>query len=184
MAAPRPSRLSTSAARVASRHRDPTFEKLMSRLLLLLRATSVVDLVLASPDRSLPLPLLLHPSSSRRLRLPRGAPHFLRSHPHLFSLRLNPKPSSLLLTPAAADAAAAESSAAAVSSSSDLLRRLLSISPSRSSPPRPLPLVAPPRPPRRLRGLRPRRPPLPLLPPPHPASHLPPPLPPLPQPKP
>ncbi|XP_072967901.1 protein ROOT PRIMORDIUM DEFECTIVE 1 [Typha angustifolia] len=129
-------RKTTSAQHVAARHLDPTFEKLMEGYKHLLKSLPVIDLILASPPpHSLPLPFLSSPKLSQRLRLNRGALHFLRSLPHLFSLHPSPIP-LIHLTHAASAALAAESSAASSSSSAavSVLRRLLTMSPSNALP--------------------------------------------------
>ncbi|RWR90411.1 Plant organelle RNA recognition domain-containing protein [Cinnamomum micranthum f. kanehirae] len=120
----------TSAQYVSSRALDPTLEKLMRRHKNLLKVVSVQDLILASPDHSIPLPLLSR--LSQKLHLNRGAASFLRRYPHIFSF----SPSSCRLTPAASLISRVESSAASSSlpSAVDRLLRLLSISPSRSLP--------------------------------------------------
>nr|XP_010940377.1 protein ROOT PRIMORDIUM DEFECTIVE 1 [Elaeis guineensis]XP_029116070.1 protein ROOT PRIMORDIUM DEFECTIVE 1 [Elaeis guineensis] len=126
----------TSAQYVAARHIDPTFEKLMDGYKHLLKVVAVQDLILASPGLSLPLPLLS--SAAPKLRLNRGAPHFVRAFPRVFSLHYDPSSSHALvrLAPAAAQIALQESSAASAAAPAavDRLSRLLSMSPSRSLP--------------------------------------------------
>ncbi|XP_008811131.2 protein ROOT PRIMORDIUM DEFECTIVE 1 [Phoenix dactylifera] len=126
----------TSAQYVAARHIDPTFEKLMDGYKHLLKVAAVQDLIIASPGLSLPLPLLS--AAAPKLRLNRGAPHFVRTFPRVFSLHYDPSSSQALvrLAPSAAQVALQESSAAsaAVPAAVDRLSRLLSMSPSRSLP--------------------------------------------------
>ncbi|KAG0476039.1 hypothetical protein HPP92_012880 [Vanilla planifolia] len=129
----------TSAQYVAARHRDHTFEKLMEGYKHLLPVLSVQDLILASPELSIPLPLLSSPSATRLLRLRRGPAHFLRSFPAVFSLQPHATkflPVVVRLTPAASRIAILESSAAASAAplAVDRLSRLLSLSISRSLP--------------------------------------------------
>ncbi|KAM0942230.1 putative plant organelle RNA recognition domain-containing protein [Dioscorea sansibarensis] len=125
----------TSAQHVAARFIDPTFEKLMDNYNHLLKVIAVQDLILASPNEALPLPLLS--SAAQRLHLNRGALAFLRSFPYVFSLDFSsPSEPLVRLTPAATQISRLESAAAASSAGAaiDRLSRLLSISPSRSVP--------------------------------------------------
>lgn len=125
----------TSAQHVAARSIDPTFEKLMDKYKHLFKVIAVQDLILASPNEALPLPLLS--SAAQRLHLNRGALAFLRSFPHVFSLDFSfPSEPLIRLTPAATQISRLESAAAASSTGAaiDRLCRLLSMSPSRSVP--------------------------------------------------
>ncbi|MQM00969.1 hypothetical protein Taro_033707 [Colocasia esculenta] len=124
----------TSAQHVAARPRDATFEKLMDGYKSLLKVAAVQDLLLASPGRSLPLPFLS--SVAQKLRLNRGAPHFLRRYPRVFSLSPGDPDPAVALTLAAAEAARRESLAAAAGASFavERLSRLLCMSPSRELP--------------------------------------------------
>ncbi|KAJ0966843.1 hypothetical protein J5N97_023760 [Dioscorea zingiberensis] len=125
----------TSAQYVAARSIDPTFEKFMDNYKHLIKVIAVQDLILASPNEALPLPLLS--SAAQRLHVRRGAPAFLRAFPHVFSLDFSsPSEPLVRLTPAAAQISRDESAAAASSSTAaiDRLSRLLSMSPSGSLP--------------------------------------------------
>lgn len=124
----------TSAQHVAARHLDPTFEKLMDGYKHFLKVVAVQDLILASPAASLPLPFLS--AAAPRLRLSRGAAHFVRAFPRVFSLLYDPSASQpvVRLTPAAARITSEESTASSASDAADRLRRLLCISSSRSLP--------------------------------------------------
>ncbi|KAL5983044.1 hypothetical protein ACLOJK_017124 [Asimina triloba] len=126
----------TSAQYVASRARDPTFEKLMREYKSLLKVFSIQDLILASPSLSIPLPFLSR--LSQTLHLNRGAPSFIRKYPHIFALSYDPSSSQPFckLTPQALQISHHESAAAAAEKSAavDRLARLLSISQSRSLP--------------------------------------------------
>ncbi|CAL9119671.1 unnamed protein product [Musa acuminata var. zebrina] len=126
----------TSAQYVASRSMDPTFEKLMEGYKHFLKVLAVQDLILASPSASLPLPVLS--AAAPRLRLSRGATHFVRTFPRIFSLLYDPSAAQPLvrLTPTAARIASDESDAASASAPDavDRLRRLLCMSSSRSLP--------------------------------------------------
>ncbi|KAK3183959.1 hypothetical protein Dsin_031245 [Dipteronia sinensis] len=88
-------RSKTSVAEyVASRFRDPTFEKLMDKYKNLLKVISVQDLILATPTKnnndppSLSLDFLS--GLSQKLHLNRGPTHFLRKYPHIFHIFYDP----------------------------------------------------------------------------------------------
>ncbi|KAK1273871.1 hypothetical protein QJS04_geneDACA019194 [Acorus gramineus] len=113
----------TTAQDVAARAMDPTFERLMDGYKNLLKVVSVRDLILSSPDKSLPLEHL--DNLSQKLHLNKGSLHFIRKYPHIFSFS---KP-LLNLTDAAIEihrreSAAIEATAPAVI---DRLVRLLSM---------------------------------------------------------
>ncbi|XP_068647096.1 protein ROOT PRIMORDIUM DEFECTIVE 1 [Aristolochia californica] len=74
----------TSAQYVASRARDPTFEKLMGQYKNLIKFFSIQDLILASPNLSVPLPYLSR--LSQTLHLNRGAASFIQKYPHIFEI--------------------------------------------------------------------------------------------------
>lgn len=75
----------TSAQYVASRFRDPTFEKLMDKYKNLLKVISIQDLILANPkNQSVSLDFLTR--LSQKLHLNRGPTHFLRKYPHIFRI--------------------------------------------------------------------------------------------------
>ncbi|KAL5797367.1 hypothetical protein ACOSQ2_002187 [Xanthoceras sorbifolium] len=84
----------TSAQYVASRFRDPTFEKLMDKYKNLIKVISVQDLILATPTKnkneppSLSLDFLS--GLSQKLHLNRGPTHFLRKYPHIFHIFYDP----------------------------------------------------------------------------------------------
>ncbi|KAI4307738.1 hypothetical protein L6164_030892 [Bauhinia variegata] len=80
---------STSAQYVASRARDPTFEKLMDKYKNLLKIIAIQDLILANPkDQSVSVDFLSR--LSQKLHLNRGATHFLRKFPHIFHIYYEP----------------------------------------------------------------------------------------------
>lgn len=128
--------MTTSAAHVASRHIDHTFEKLMSHYKHYLRVLSIQDLILASSDHSLPLAFLS--SLSQKLRLNRGAPYFLRKYPHIFSLHYDATNCVpfVRLTPAATDIVRLEADAISIGipNAIERLIKILSMSPSRMVP--------------------------------------------------
>ncbi|WOL05360.1 hypothetical protein Cni_G14088 [Canna indica] len=124
----------TSAQYVAARPIDHTFEKLMDGYKHFLKVLAVQDLILASPAASIPLPLLS--TAAPCLRLSRGASHFVRAFPRVFSLLYDPSAAQPLvrLTPAASRIASDESAAASATDAADRLRRLLCMTSSRSVP--------------------------------------------------
>ncbi|XP_020576980.1 protein ROOT PRIMORDIUM DEFECTIVE 1 [Phalaenopsis equestris] len=128
-------RKTTSAQYVAARHRDPTLEKLMDGYKHLISVLFLQDLILSSPDLSIPLPFLSSPEASRHLRLRRGPAHFVRSFPAVFSLRPHPTaslPALVYLTPAASRLS--EHVTCADPFALERITRLLSLSSSRSFP--------------------------------------------------
>ncbi|KAK3411706.1 hypothetical protein EUGRSUZ_I00443 [Eucalyptus grandis] len=76
----------TSARYVASRARDPTFEKLMEKYKNLLKVVAIQDLFLASSNPSSSISLDFLNRLSQKLRLNRGAASFLRKYPHIFQI--------------------------------------------------------------------------------------------------
>ncbi|KAK1325065.1 hypothetical protein QJS10_CPA01g00081 [Acorus calamus] len=113
----------TTAQDVAARAMDPTFERLMDGYKNLLKVVSVRDLILSSPDKSLPLYDL--DKLSQKLHLNKGASHFIHKYPHIFSFS---KP-LLSLTDAAIEIHRRESAAikATAPAAIDHLVRLLSM---------------------------------------------------------
>ncbi|XP_052184876.1 protein ROOT PRIMORDIUM DEFECTIVE 1 [Diospyros lotus] len=128
----------TSSQYVASRARDPTFEKLMDKYKNLLKVVAVQDLILASPANPPSVSLDFLRRLSQKLHLNRGAPAFLRRYPHIFDVFYHPSKSQPFcrLTPAAADISQEEAAAIAASSRAtiDRLVRILSMSASKSIP--------------------------------------------------
>ncbi|XP_021297720.1 protein ROOT PRIMORDIUM DEFECTIVE 1 [Herrania umbratica] len=129
----------SSAQYVASRARDPTFEKLMDKYKNLLKAIAIQDLILANPTNNPPSVSLDFLSRlSQNLHLNRGAASFLRKYPHIFHIFYDPNKSQPFcrLTDAAIDISRQE--ADAISSSLpvavDRLVRLLSMSTTKSLP--------------------------------------------------
>lgn len=127
----------TSSQFVASRARDPTFEKLMDNYKNLLKVVSIQDLILANPSN--PLVCLDFLSAlSQKLHLNRGAPSFLRQYPHIFRLSHSPSKSQILceLTDTAHDIARHESIAIndSLPAITEMLARLISMSPSKTLP--------------------------------------------------
>ncbi|CAN6463392.1 unnamed protein product [Victoria cruziana] len=123
----------TSAQSVETRHRDPTFEKLMRHQKHVAKITTIQSLVYANPDRSLPLSFLS--GLSQRLRLSKGAPSFLRRFPHVFSISSD-QPRTVRFTDAADEVFRQESDALELSKPEAVnrLRRLLSMSATRTLP--------------------------------------------------
>ncbi|XP_010486111.1 PREDICTED: protein ROOT PRIMORDIUM DEFECTIVE 1-like [Camelina sativa] len=82
----------TSAQYVASRSRDPVFEKLMDKYKNLLKVIAIQDLVLANPTADPPPSLSIDFLSrlSQKLHLNRGAASFLRKYPHIFHVLYDP----------------------------------------------------------------------------------------------
>ncbi|KAI9100061.1 hypothetical protein K1719_024279 [Acacia pycnantha] len=82
----------TSSQYVASRARDPTFEKLMKNYKNLLKVIAIQDLILANPKKqSVSVEFLSR--LSQKLHLNRGATAFLRKHPHIFHIFYEPSKS-------------------------------------------------------------------------------------------
>lgn len=80
----------TSAQYVASRARDPTFEKLMEKYKNLLKVISIQDLILASNSSPPSISLDFLHRLSQRLHLNRGPAAFLRNYPHIFDIFNHP----------------------------------------------------------------------------------------------
>ncbi|XP_061340376.1 protein ROOT PRIMORDIUM DEFECTIVE 1 [Gastrolobium bilobum] len=79
----------TSSQYVASRARDPTFEKLMDKYKNLLKVIAIQDLILANPKNpSVSVDFLSR--LSQKLHLNRGATAFLRKYPHVFHIYYEP----------------------------------------------------------------------------------------------
>ncbi|KAK9289587.1 hypothetical protein L1049_007743 [Liquidambar formosana] len=129
----------SSSQYVASRARDPTFEKLMDKYKNLVKVVAIQDLILANPNINPPsVSLEFLTRLSQKLHLNRGAASFLRKYPHIFHIFYDPSKSLPFckLTDAAIEILLRE--AAAVEASMplvvDRLVRLLSMSMSRSLP--------------------------------------------------
>lgn len=81
----------SSAQYVASRARDPTFEKYMDHYKKLVKVVAIQDLILANPNKNPPSVSVDFLSRlSQRLHLNRGAPSFLRRYPHVFEIFYDP----------------------------------------------------------------------------------------------
>ncbi|XP_051134903.1 protein ROOT PRIMORDIUM DEFECTIVE 1 [Andrographis paniculata] len=80
----------TSAQYVASRARDPTFEKLMDKYKNFLKVISIQDLILASNAKPPSISLDFLSRLSQRLHLNRGPATFLRNYPHIFHIYNHP----------------------------------------------------------------------------------------------
>ncbi|KAK6127530.1 hypothetical protein DH2020_038733 [Rehmannia glutinosa] len=80
----------TSAQYVASRARDPTFEKLMEKYKNLLKVISIQDLILASNSTPPSVSLDFLHRLSQTLHLNRGPAAFLRNYPHIFHIFNHP----------------------------------------------------------------------------------------------
>ncbi|XP_021745227.1 protein ROOT PRIMORDIUM DEFECTIVE 1-like [Chenopodium quinoa] len=77
----------SSVQYVASRARDPTFEKYMDHYKKLVKVIAIQDLILANPNKNPPSVSVDFLSRlSQRLHLNRGAPSFLRRYPHVFEI--------------------------------------------------------------------------------------------------
>lgn len=88
------SRTISSAQYVASRARDPTFEKYMDHYKKLVKVIAIQDLILANPNKNPPSVSVDFLSRlSQRLHLNRGTPSFLRRYPHIFEVFYDPKKS-------------------------------------------------------------------------------------------
>ncbi|PQM42984.1 protein ROOT PRIMORDIUM DEFECTIVE 1 isoform X1 [Prunus yedoensis var. nudiflora] len=127
----------TSSQYVASRARDPTFEKLMDKYKNLLKVIAVQDLILANPiNPELSLDFLSR--LSQKLHLNRGAVSFLRKYPHIFHIYHDPMKSQTFcrLTDAAIQISKEEAEVinASLPLVVDRLVRLLSMSRSRMLP--------------------------------------------------
>ncbi|RZB81075.1 protein ROOT PRIMORDIUM DEFECTIVE 1-like [Glycine soja] len=127
----------TSAQYVATRFRDPTFEKLMDNYKNLVKVIAVQDLILANPKNpSVSIDFLS--KLSQKLHLNRGATAFLRKFPHIFHIYYDPsklKP-FCRLTDAALDVSRQEAVAinASLPDVVGRLVRILSMSASRMVP--------------------------------------------------
>ncbi|GAV70575.1 PORR domain-containing protein [Cephalotus follicularis] len=129
----------TSAQYVASRARDPTFEKLMDKYKNLLKVIAIQDLILANPNKNPPsISLEFLSKLSQRYHLNRGATSFLRKYPHIFRIYYDPIKSQPFckLTDAAVEVSRQEAEAinASLPLVVDRLVRLLSMSISKSLP--------------------------------------------------
>ncbi|KDP20312.1 hypothetical protein JCGZ_06938 [Jatropha curcas] len=129
----------TSAQYVASRARDPTFEKLMENYKNLAKVIAIQDLILANPNNSPPSVSFDFLSRlSQKLHLNRGAASFIRRYPHIFHIFYNPRLSQPFckLTDTALQISCHEAKAinASLPIVIDRLVRLLSISTSKSLP--------------------------------------------------
>ncbi|KAK7301989.1 hypothetical protein RJT34_12866 [Clitoria ternatea] len=79
----------TSSQYVASRFRDPTFEKLMDNYKNLVKVSAIEDLILANPKNpSVSIDFLSR--LSQKLHLNRGSTAFLRKFPHIFHIYYEP----------------------------------------------------------------------------------------------
>ncbi|KAK7305594.1 hypothetical protein VNO77_43500 [Canavalia gladiata] len=127
----------TSSQYVASRFRDPTFEKLMDNYKNLVKVISIEDLILANPKNpSVSIDFLS--KLSQKLHLNRGATAFLRKFPHIFHIYYEPsklKP-FCRLTDAAVDVSRQEAEAvnASLPDVVERLVRILSMSASKMVP--------------------------------------------------
>ncbi|EEF40614.1 conserved hypothetical protein [Ricinus communis] len=129
----------TSGQYVASRSRDPTFEKLMEKYKNLVKVIAIQDLILANPTNSPPSVSVDFLSRlSQKLHLNRGAASFLRRYPHIFNIFYNSTLSQPFcrLTDIALQISCqeAESIKACLPVVVDHLVRLLSMSTSKSLP--------------------------------------------------
>lgn len=128
----------TSAQYVASRARDPTFEKLMEKYKNLLKVVAIQDLILASSNPSSSISLDFLNRLSQKLHLNRGAASFLRKYPHIFQIFYDTDKSQPFckLTNAAIEIALEESQAikASMPLVVDRLVRLLLMTPTKSLP--------------------------------------------------
>ncbi|XWS44716.1 hypothetical protein CRYUN_Cryun15aG0071500 [Craigia yunnanensis] len=126
----------SSAQYVASRVRDPTFEKLMDKYKNLLKVIAIQDLILANPTNNPSVSLDFLSRLSQKLHLNRGAASFLRKYPHIFHIFYNPNKSQPFcrLTDAAIDISCQEAEAINALPVVDRLVRLLSMSTTKSLP--------------------------------------------------
>ncbi|EOA37683.1 hypothetical protein CARUB_v10012333mg [Capsella rubella] len=129
----------TSAQYVASRSRDPVFEKLMDKYKNLLKVIAIQDLILANPTADPPsLSIDFLSRLSQKLHLNRGAASFLRKYPHIFHVLYDPVKALPFcrLTDVAREISRQEALAitATLSLVVDRLVRLLSMSISKSIP--------------------------------------------------
>lgn len=128
----------TSAQYVASRFRDPTFEKLMDKYKNYIKVISVQDLILANRNSPPSVSLEFLSRLSQKLHLNRGATAFLRKYPHIFHIFYDPVKSQPFckLTETAVEISRQEAEAinACLSLVVERLVRLLSMSTSKSLP--------------------------------------------------
>lgn len=127
----------TSSQYVASRARDPTFEKLMDKYKNLLKVIAIQDLILANPRKqSVSVEFLSR--LSQKLHLNRGAMAFLRKYPHIFHIFYEPTKSQPFckLTDAALEISCQEAMAinASIPNVVDRLVRILFMSASKMVP--------------------------------------------------
>ncbi|KAJ1382649.1 Plant organelle RNA recognition domain [Sesbania bispinosa] len=127
----------TSSQYVASRARDPTFEKLMDKYKSLLKVIAIQDLILANPKNpSVSIDFLS--KLSQKLHLNRGATAFLRKFPRIFHIYYEPSKLQpyCRLTDAALDVSRQEAEAinASLPVVVDRLVRILSMSASKMVP--------------------------------------------------
>ncbi|KAG9134247.1 hypothetical protein Leryth_019183 [Lithospermum erythrorhizon] len=80
----------TSAQYVASRVRDPTFEKLMDQYKNLNKVVQIQQLILSDPLSSASISVEFLNRLSQKLHLNRGATAFLRKYPHIFDIFYHP----------------------------------------------------------------------------------------------
>ncbi|CAA7026425.1 unnamed protein product [Microthlaspi erraticum] len=129
----------TSGQYVASRSRDPVFEKLMDKYKNLLKVIAIQDLILANPTPDPPSVSIEFLSRlSQKLHLNRGAASFLRKYPHIFHVLYDPAKSQPFCTLTAAAIEISRQEALAINAALplvvDRLVRLLSMSMSKSIP--------------------------------------------------
>ncbi|XP_024157001.1 protein ROOT PRIMORDIUM DEFECTIVE 1 [Rosa chinensis] len=127
----------TSSQYVASRARDPTFEKLMDKYKNLVKVVAVQDLILANPsDPAVSVDFLSR--LSQKLHLNRGAVAFLRKYPHIFHIYHDPIKGQTRCTLTDTAFRISEEEAEAINASLplvvDRLVRLLSMSTSKMLP--------------------------------------------------
>ncbi|XP_004293683.1 PREDICTED: uncharacterized protein LOC101291798 [Fragaria vesca subsp. vesca] len=127
----------TSSQYVASRARDPTFEKLMDKYKNLVKVVAVQDLILANPsDPAVSVDFLSR--LSQKLHLNRGAVAFLRKYPHIFHIYHDPTKGQTRCTLTDTAFRISEEEAEAINASLplvvDRLVRLLSMSTSKMLP--------------------------------------------------
>ncbi|KAK6912420.1 Plant organelle RNA recognition domain [Dillenia turbinata] len=127
----------TSCQYVASRHRDPTFEKLMDKYKTLNKVLAIQDLILSNPKNpSLSLDFLSR--LSQKLHLNRGPLSFLRKFPHIFQIFYDPSKSQPYCRSTESAIQISNSELEAIKSAMpiaiDRLIRILSMSDSKSVP--------------------------------------------------
>lgn len=128
----------SSAAYVASRPRDATFEKFMDNYKNVVKVVSIQDLILACPKKPQSVSIEFLNRLSQKFHLNRGASSFLRRYPHIFHIFYNISKSQPYcgLTDAALHITREEANAinATLPDVIDRLVRILSMSTSRSVP--------------------------------------------------